>query len=1644
MLSPEDMINPHIDELSMMTYLSQFPEAKPKPGAPIGEKDFEPTNSQPIEELIKVDEEFYVVESLLEESSEGKDVSKVKVFGSGISGDQITIGNPAQIHVDCTESGIAEIIASVKTPLAETKTVVLQPEVDRPAMFVGAYEPNDVGCYQVAITFDGMPINNSPFTVLVKNPSKVNISGSGITGEVAVGALANIIVDCSQSGIAPVTAKVQTPSGETKEVDLKPKSKGSSVFIGSYNPTEPGNYTMDVTFDGEPVPDSPYKVNINDIDKVKVSGPGVTGDGAKIGEPAKIIVDCSESGVAPVTAMVKTPSGETQVVKFEPTTENPNIFEGTYEPKDNGNYEVAMAYDGEPFPNSPIKVPIKDPSKVKVSGSGVTRKGANVGQPAEIIVDCSDSGVAPVSAKVTTPSGDTQDIVFKPTAPGSSVITGLYTPSETGDYNVEVDFDGEPVQDSPYKVNIKDIDKVKVSGPGVTGEGAKVGEPAKIIVDCSESGVAPVSGKVKTPSGEKEDVKFEPTTENPNIFEGSYEPKDAGDYEVALDFDERPLPNSPIKVPIRDITKVKVSGSGISGEGARVGQPANIIVDCSDSGVAYLSAKVTNPSGDIQNVPLKPNALDSNVFLGSYSPIETGTYNVVIEFHREPVKDSPYRVNIKDINNVKVSGPGVTGKGAKIDEPAKIIVDCSKSGVAPVTAMVKTPSGETQDVTFEPTAENPNIFEGAYEPKDSGNYEVAVDFDGEPLPNSPIKVSIKDPSKVKVSGSGVTGKGANVGQPAEITVDCSDSGVAPVSAKVTTPSGDTQDIVFKPTAPGSSVFTGSYAPSETGDYNVEVDFDGKPVQDSPYKVNIKDIDKVKVSGPGVTGEGAKVGEPAKIIVDCSESGVAPVSGKVKTPSGEKQDVKFEPTTENPNIFEGSYEPKNVGDYEVALDFDERPLPNSSIKVPIRDITKVKVGGSGITGEGARVGQPANIIVDCSDSGVAYLSAKVTNPSGDIQNVPLKPNAPDSNVFLGSYSPIETGTYNVVIEFHREPVKDSPYRVNIKDINNVKVSGPGVTGKGAKIDEPAKIIVDCSESGVAPVTAMVKTPSGETQDVTFEPTAENPNIFEGAYEPKDSGNYDVAIDFDGEPLPNSPIKVSIKDPSKVKVSGSGVTGKGANVGQPAEIIVDCSDSGVAPVSAKVTTPSHDTQDVVFKPTAPGSSVFTGSYAPSETGDYNVEVDFNEEPVQDSPYRINIKDINKVKVSGPGVTGEGAKVGEPAKIIVDCSESGVAPVSGKVKTSSGEKQDVKFEPTTENPNIFEGSYEPKDAGDYEVALDFDERPLPNSPIKVPIRDITKVKMSGSGISGEGARVGQHANIIVDCSDSGVAPVTSKVTTPSGNTQDVTLQQKPGPVYEGFYTPKEPGYYGAEVEFNGEAVPDSPYQVPIGKPEAVRIGGDGLEMAFVGEDNIIDVFTDEAGPGDVSVKFIGQPTTSLVVESIVKVNGNHHQVHFSPHDPGVYDANVCFGGFPIENKAHRIHAIDLDRIKLAGPGISSNCKENVETFFNIKTPGLDPKQFNGKICVFISDSAGSEIPHVMLMESEDSYRVTYCARSSGNINIVVKYAKRELKGCPYLVMVDGSGQAVTKTRHNAPEPQYSIVAPLHIAVLVFLVGLMDKAIL
>lgn len=46
MIAPEEIVDPNVDEHSVMTYLSQFPKAKLKPGAPLRSKQLNPKKAK--------------------------------------------------------------------------------------------------------------------------------------------------------------------------------------------------------------------------------------------------------------------------------------------------------------------------------------------------------------------------------------------------------------------------------------------------------------------------------------------------------------------------------------------------------------------------------------------------------------------------------------------------------------------------------------------------------------------------------------------------------------------------------------------------------------------------------------------------------------------------------------------------------------------------------------------------------------------------------------------------------------------------------------------------------------------------------------------------------------------------------------------------------------------------------------------------------------------------------------------------------------------------------------------------------------------------------------------------------------------------------------------------------------------------------------------------------------------------------------------------------------------------------------------------------------------------------------------------------------------------------------------------------------
>ena len=105
-----------------------------------------------------------------------------------------------------------------------------------------------------------------------------------------------------------------------------------------------GDYDVNILFDGQHIPGSPFKVLASepvDVSKVKVTGPGV-GKTVPASFPVSFTVDATKTGKAPCTVEVVGPKDE--VYPCEVIDNGDKTFKCTYTPKRKGKTLVDVLH----------------------------------------------------------------------------------------------------------------------------------------------------------------------------------------------------------------------------------------------------------------------------------------------------------------------------------------------------------------------------------------------------------------------------------------------------------------------------------------------------------------------------------------------------------------------------------------------------------------------------------------------------------------------------------------------------------------------------------------------------------------------------------------------------------------------------------------------------------------------------------------------------------------------------------------------------------------------------------------------------------------------------------------------------------------------------------------------------------------------------------------------------------------------------------------------------------------------------------------------------------------------------------------------------------------------------------------------------
>ncbi|XP_061544539.1 filamin-B-like isoform X2 [Phycodurus eques] len=232
-IAPEEIIDPQVDEMSVMTYLSQFPKANLKPGAPLKPK---------------------------------LNPKKARAYGPGIEPTGNRVLRPAVFTVDTFSAGQGQVTVYLDHPGGTRQELKAEPN-DAKKTYDVTYVPQVVGTHKVTVLFVGQPIPKSPFEVGVDkalgDASKVAVKGPGIE---PVGNIADkstyFDIYTAGAGTGDVTVMIKDPQGLDDVVEAMMEDKGDNLYRCTYRPTQAGLHALAVTFGGAAVPKSPFSVDV--------------------------------------------------------------------------------------------------------------------------------------------------------------------------------------------------------------------------------------------------------------------------------------------------------------------------------------------------------------------------------------------------------------------------------------------------------------------------------------------------------------------------------------------------------------------------------------------------------------------------------------------------------------------------------------------------------------------------------------------------------------------------------------------------------------------------------------------------------------------------------------------------------------------------------------------------------------------------------------------------------------------------------------------------------------------------------------------------------------------------------------------------------------------------------------------------------------------------------------------------------------------------------------------------------------------------------------------------------------------------------------------------------------------------------------
>ena len=1478
-LTPEDYASASLSQVTRLGYLAQFYRIQLVGGAP----------------------------ALIPPAPEKVEIGPFHIPKTTQEGEQVWV------ELDCSDAGYGKLHAEVdakETGHVSTVVKAVNEELGEFNRYHVLFTPTKVDIYKLSIFYADQHITGSPFLINLHPPDSTKVKHLDTIRPNQEYDDLSMTFDTSDAGLGKLKAEGSGEIGGAVPVKVKMEANGTysvtfvpplpdiytiDVLWGRFSANAMGEhcgpvdlevdqgeereckvifkppvadvYVVDVNWDGQPIPGSPFTIDLLPPAKPEVVECTVPMYSVP-GEEVELLVDASNAGSGELKAYCKGVKGDE--IPTSVTNMGGRMYCLTFTPINFDLYELYVTYNNKQVPNSPFAIDMRpgvDPEVGEIAEAIVPSfslaercilkdltYSVMVNSPITFTVDAQEAGQGTLKINAIVPKnvGEPEPTIQISERKNATFYIE-YTPNVPGDHVFHVKWSGREIPSSPCTVAVVNkVERAYEEKPPTVDKNKEIeiplGKTLRLMIkpktNFQRNGIlqAEVTGLL-TGIGAAQ-IK----QDNKGVFEVRFKATQPDHYTVVLKLNGDEVPSSPFYVhyyevpialqrPVEEVFEMnRVTEEVFTDFPLAEPEGMKFKLDVDEEAPGNLTAVCWGDIGGEIDVEIREMIKGSGKYMLKIHPEQPDLYHICVKNNDKEIKNSPFIVDLRkakveEVFEVETSlaeeaAPEVSTDASKcriidredipqlvdVGTVVALHVDTSKAGPGElrVTADKPATTDTLSALSVHPRPTENAVHEVGYTPASHGCHQLHFSWSGQTIPDSPVEVFAVDPQNIYTAG---------YGKEAGIEFE-NDGKLSNFSMKIV--HKETGTILNgKLSKVRKGKFKVQFSPSIPGIYFLHLYAKKKELPQSPYIIRYHG--PIKPQECKVTGlqESYLLGKDIKFLVDGKKAGDGVLVVKATGKDGKEiLPVSLEDNKDGTHsvlLTAGS-----AGVQRIDVLWSDAPVPGSPFSLRVRDPSQEQLTSSLLSRN--RLGTRHSLTFPTGDEAISITTDKAT-----------------------------------ILSVHTVTEEQRAGRLEATAIN--------------------------SNSGEKVPVEVVKEMYG----------------FEIIFSPSTASLYTIAATLNDEQVPNTPLAVEYRAAppiaSECKILGLEEAPMEYQVDKNIYFQVDTRLAGDGKVNIKAESPSG-TPKLLAKASALENRIVDITYVPNVPGTHKLTISWSGVEIPRSPLSFEAKPVPLYPYGKP--IAYNLELGDITESDLSClffqEESGVR-LKGKVQKLQ--------------KNQYSFSFKPKEPGLYALWVYAKMREIRESPIYLLYSTPPKPENVLVQELPDEVYVMETTTFTIDTRNAGMADLKVKLSSPkSGRHGKLIVTDNKDGTYAVQHTPEITGKHNFAIVWDNKNIPQSPVRLTVGKrlPVIKHSFGPYTNIVPVGNTVPLDVVNVGKHEEVDFLKVTVQPKQSSSQDRPVIERHEHKSlVRFTPTVADDYILNAFLHNGGIDGSPFLIKAVE-----------------------------------------------------------------------------------------------------------------------------------------